>query len=115
MLICALFCDAAAAAAASSTGTMCPAIHGIGLVPNPYATAGVVTIAGSGTAGYADHATDRFAAQFNAPKYVLFHVATGMLYVSDTGNHRIRSISPFGAVAIVAGSGVAGWAQRWPG
>jgi ABC-type branched-subunit amino acid transport system substrate-binding protein len=62
----------------------------------------VTTLAGTGEPGYRDGAARE--AQFNEP----FDVAvssTGVLYVADAGNDRIRAISPDGMVTSLAGSG----------
>ena len=70
----------------------------------------VSTIAGSGTAGYANGAGT--AAQFNNP--IGLALSGNTLYVADSDNHRIRSIdlaSPNRTVSTIAGSGTAGYAN----
>lgn len=71
--------------------------------------AGVVsTFAGSGTRGHADGPSD--IAQFNVPIRMGVD-ATGNVYVVDTGDNRIRKVTPQGVVSTVAGSGVPGFAD----
>jgi ABC-type branched-subunit amino acid transport system substrate-binding protein/sugar lactone lactonase YvrE len=71
----------------------------------------VTTLAGTGEPGYRDGPAGE--AQFNAP----FDVAvssTGVLYVADAGNDRIRAISPDGMVTTLAGSGGRGFKDGPP-
>lgn len=59
----------------------------------------------SATSGYADAAGA--AARFSSPAGLAVGVS-GLIYVADKGNHRIRSISAAGLVKTVAGSGTDG-------
>jgi sugar lactone lactonase YvrE len=66
----------------------------------------VSTLAGSGTAGHAEG--QGAAAQFSSPRGLTIDAA-GNLYVVDTGNARIRRVTPDGTVSTFAGSGTAGF------
>jgi len=74
-----------------------------------HVTAAVTTVAGDGTAGFADGVGS--VARFNFPSGVAV-AADGSVYVVDTQNHRIRRINPAtGVVTTVAGDGTAGFAD----
>jgi DNA-binding beta-propeller fold protein YncE len=60
-------------------------------------------------AGFADGAALE-AARFSSP-YALVLDSSGVLYVGDAGNHRIRKITPQGEVTTLAGSGTNGFAD----
>lgn len=68
----------------------------------------VSTVAGEGTAGYADGAAGE--AQFNAPVGVAVD-ERGNVYVADTYNDRIRQITPEGQVKTIAGGATPGYAD----
>ena len=70
----------------------------------------VTTLAGSGSAGFADAAGA--AAQFSSPAGIAAS-ADGVVYVADTGNHRVRRVAADGGVSTWAGTGVAGYADAW--
>ena len=71
---------------------------------------GVVTVfAGEGTRGMKDD-DDRWRARFDSPIDVAADVH-GNVFVSDSGNHRIRRIAAGGGVQTVAGDGTAGFAD----
>lgn len=67
----------------------------------------VSTLAGEGTAGFADGAIG--SARFNQPQG-LAAAANGDLYVTDAGNFRVRRVRG-GSVETIAGSGQAGYAD----
>ncbi|CAM9219332.1 unnamed protein product, partial [Choristocarpus tenellus] len=66
----------------------------------------VFTLAGgSGSAGFADGVGED--ALFQDPQDVAVDVE-GNVYVADTGNHRIRMVTPKGVVSTIAGDGTVG-------
>jgi sugar lactone lactonase YvrE len=65
----------------------------------------VLTLAG-GREGFADGAGA--GAAFNTPSGLALD-AEGILYVADTGNHRVRRVTPEGLVTTLAGDGAAGF------
>ena len=72
--------------------------------------AGVVTtLAGSGSPGSTDGTGT--GASFNNPLAVAVIPSSGNIVVSDTNNHRIRLITPAGAVTTLAGSGTPAFAD----
>src|SRR5207244_2009454 len=70
----------------------------------------VQTIAGNGTAGFAD-GTGGIAgtAMFNAPTGVAVDSANSLIYVADRVNNRIRQIDAAANVTTLAGNGQPGF------
>jgi sugar lactone lactonase YvrE len=67
----------------------------------------VSTVAGGMGAGYSGDGGPAPAAQLNGPTGLALD-ATGRLYIADSGNYRIRVVSPAGTITTVAGTGKAG-------
>ncbi|MCC6231004.1 MAG: immunoglobulin domain-containing protein [Verrucomicrobiales bacterium] len=68
----------------------------------------VVLVAGSGRSGYLDGPA--LTSRFQDPLGICAD-AGGTVYVADSGNHRLRKVTPDGAVSTLAGSGAAGGAD----
>jgi len=68
----------------------------------------VSTVAGTGTAGFNGDEEPAPASQLSSPSGVTVD-DTGNLYIADRGNHRIRRVTPSGAISTFAGSGAAGF------
>ncbi len=73
------------------------------------AAGAISTIAGNGTAGFGGDNGAGPSAQLNAPQGLAVD-SSGNLYVADTGNSRVRKITPGGAISTYAGSSSAGFA-----
>ena len=68
----------------------------------------IVTVAGSGQAGYSGDGGPATAASLNQPWGVAVDVA-GNLYIADSGNSRIREVTPAAVITVVAGNGERGY------
>ena len=68
----------------------------------------ILTIAGNGTPGFNGDGRPATTAQLQTPAQIALDSA-GDLYVADSGNHRIRKVTPAGVITTFAGSGVAGF------
>jgi trimeric autotransporter adhesin len=68
----------------------------------------ITTIMGTGVGGSSGDGGPAIAATLRSPSDVAAD-AYGNLYVADTGNHKIRRITPEGIVTTIAGTGTAGY------
>jgi len=66
----------------------------------------ITTIAGDGAAGFAGDGGPATQAQLDAPAGVTVDPA-GNVYIADTGNHRVRMVTPDGTITTIAGSDTA--------
>lgn len=72
------------------------------------ANGGIVTIAGNSTPGYSGDGSQATSAQLGSITAVAVD-ASGNVYIADSGNHRIRKVTPAGVIATIAGNGSAGY------
>jgi sugar lactone lactonase YvrE len=72
-------------------------------------TGHLITIAGTGDAGYSGDGKLAVDAQFRGPKGLAFD-SHGNLFVADTYNHAVRKITPSGYIQTIAGTGREGFA-----
>ncbi len=69
---------------------------------------GTTSFAGNGTAGFSGDGGPAINASLNTPSGITFD-SGGNLYITDTGNQRIRKVSSDGSMSTVAGTGTAGF------
>ncbi|HMC59091.1 MAG TPA: hypothetical protein VKJ01_07865, partial [Candidatus Solibacter sp.] len=69
----------------------------------------ITTVAGTGDPGFAGDEAVATAAQLSGPRGVAVD-DNGNIFIADTGNHRIRLISPDGVIHTIAGQNNAGFA-----
>ena len=65
----------------------------------------ITTVAGNGTNGYAGDGGPAINALLDAP-FGVWADSLGDLYIADTGNERVREVSPNGIITTVAGIGM---------
>ncbi len=68
----------------------------------------ITTVAGNGTRGFSGDGGLAITAALADP-YGVAVDAAGNLYIGDTGNHRIRKVTPEGVITTVAGNGSEGF------
>lgn len=67
----------------------------------------ITTYAGTGTAGFSGDGGPATLAQLNVPEAMHLN-SVGDLYITDTGNNRIRRVSSGGTITTIVGTGTAG-------
>src|ERR1022692_1038304 len=67
----------------------------------------ITTVAGTGTAGFSGDGGPATDAQLSVP-YGVAVDAFGNLFIADTGNQRIRTVSASAIIATIAGTGIQG-------
>jgi sugar lactone lactonase YvrE len=67
-------------------------------------TGSLVTVAGTGQAGFSGDGGPATSAALNQPIGLALD-STGNLYIADSNNHRIRRVRPDGTISTVAGNG----------
>jgi uncharacterized protein (TIGR03437 family) len=82
----------------ASDGTLFIADTGANVIRQFSTSSELTTIAGTGTAGFSGDGASALAAQLNAPTVIAIG-ANGTLLIADSGNNRIRSLTPAAAVA----------------
>lgn len=71
-------------------------------------TAGIITLAGNGNAGFSGDGGAATAATLNSPDGIAFD-NQGNLYIADTANNRIRQVTPSGTITTIGGNGAQGY------
>ena len=100
--------DTPSGLAVTRSGDIFVADTGANVIRKISATGVVSVLAGDGTAGFRDGPAAQ--AQFNGPIGIAVDAA-GVVYVADTYNDRIRTISPDGQVKTLAGGAAPGFSD----
>jgi sugar lactone lactonase YvrE len=68
----------------------------------------ITTVAGTGANGFSGDGGPATQARLSMP-FIVVVDAAGNLFIADTGNNRVRKVSPAGMISTVAGTGTAGF------
>ncbi|HEV2689634.1 MAG TPA: IPT/TIG domain-containing protein, partial [Bryobacteraceae bacterium] len=102
------------AVAFTEDGDLLIAQPGVHIVLRLSSDGTVTTIAGTGVAGFSGDGGPAAAAQLNSPTGLAVD-ATGIVWVADSGNNRIRSLAPVVAAAITQNATLVHAASLAPG
>lgn len=91
----------------SSSGTVFVSDFGNNRVRRINSDGTVTTVAGDGQAGFRGDGGSATSAELSEPSGLALDAA-GDLYIADSGNNRIRKLTPAGVITTVAGNGLAG-------
>ncbi|MEU5418492.1 hypothetical protein ACFY1P_11220 [Streptomyces sp. NPDC001407] len=78
------------------------------LASSPYPDGTIVTVAGTGVAGFVADGGPAVGTSLYYPRGLAYDTG-GNLYIADEHNHRIRKVAPNGIITTVAGTGTAGF------
>ena len=95
-------------------GDLLIAESGMNVVRRLSATGVLTTLAGTGVAGYSGDGGAASAAQLNGPADVIADL-TGAVWIADSGNNRIRKLSPTSISQTAAAASIANAATLAPG
>ena len=65
----------------------------------------ITTIAGNGTVGGGGDGGPAISAQLNLPRGIAVD-STGNVFIADSGNNRVRKVTPAGIISTIAGNGI---------
>lgn len=96
--------DRPAALAIAGNGDVLISDQGTNQVLRRTPTGSLAVLAGTGRAGYAGDGGPAGEAELDRPGGLAV-AANGTVYIADTGNNRVRAVSPTGVITTVAGNG----------
>ena len=94
------------ALAFTPSGTLTYVLTNSQLLTIPVGGGATAVLAGQATVGFGNGLG--IVAMFSGPSGLVVHPNTGVAYISDTYNYRIRTCTPLGLVSTLAGSGYSG-------